>query len=494
MRRALAALLPAVLAPVLAVPLAPPAAAQEEPAGEVTVLTRNLYLGADIGIALDLLPDLAAAAQFMWEQVAATDFDARAPLLAAEAAASRPAVIGLQEATVWRCRGSLFGDIVPVFDFTDAFLAATAAAGVPYVVAEADGGRAENPGYAIGPLPGLTVTDPATFQPLFGKDSADCGFQIGDVLLVRADLADQVQAAGTSEYDDRTTIVPTVLSIDRGYAWADIEVGGTSTRFVTTHLESLWDPDEVPVAALQARQLVADLAATTSPLVVMGDFNSDPRDPRGDGAANPAGQPEASAACPAQDPADPDPTCSAYWTMRAAGYTSAGPADDDPAYATWGSSALLAGPDPQRLRAALPDGNTAGYTDRLDYVFLRNGATVRSAALVGEQWPGGDTWACDDPQQEADTAAAMAVLREAGVGDLPDPAAGICVPTDHVGVVATVAVAGPADAPDEPLPRNDPFRLVWWHVLLGALVGIVLLVLLLRRARRRRRARRSAQR
>jgi hypothetical protein len=496
--RRLLAILPTALAVALSTALTTgPAAAQEEADApvEVTVMSRNLYLGADITVALELLPDLPAAAQFLWDQVAATNFDARAPLLAAEAASARPDVIGVQEATVWRCRGSLFGDTVPVFDFTASFLAATRAAGVPYVVAQAGDERADNPGYAIGPLPGLTVTDPESFQPIFGTDSADCGFQIGDVLLVRADLADDVLAVGTSEYSARTSIVPTVLAIDRGYAWADIAIGGATTRFVTTHLESLWEPDAVPVAAEQARQLVADLEPTTGPLVVMGDFNSDPRDPRPAGAPNPGGQPEASGACAAQPaaagPEDADATCSAYWTMRAGGYTSAGPADEDPANFTWGASALLAGPDPERLRVALGEGNDAGYTDRLDYVFVRNGARAVAASLVGSTWPQGDTWPCSDPEQVANTQAAGQVLAGAGL-TAPPPGTGVCLPTDHVGVVATLAVPA-GGGQDEPVPPNDPFRLVWWHVALALLVLLVVLVVVLVRRRRRKRARRSAQ-
>ena len=49
---------------------------------QVTVLSRNLYLGADVGIALKLIPDFPAAAQFMWDQVKANDFTQRAPKLA----------------------------------------------------------------------------------------------------------------------------------------------------------------------------------------------------------------------------------------------------------------------------------------------------------------------------------------------------------------------------------------------------------------------------
>ena len=160
---------------------------------------RNLYLGADTDVALDLLPDAPAAMQSMWDQVAATDFDQRVTLLAAEAAAAKPDVIGLQEATIWSCRPKPWSSPKPVFDFTEQFLEATAAAGEAYVVAEKDGQRAENPGYSIPSIPFLTtVKDPDTFQPLFGTDTADCGFVIGDALLVREDIAKDVLAVGTS--------------------------------------------------------------------------------------------------------------------------------------------------------------------------------------------------------------------------------------------------------------------------------------------------------
>ena len=83
----------------------------------VTVVSRNIYLGADVGSALELLPDMPAAAQLMWEQVAATDFSQRAPLLAAELAADAPDVVAIQEATTWECRPTLFGasTVVSIF-------------------------------------------------------------------------------------------------------------------------------------------------------------------------------------------------------------------------------------------------------------------------------------------------------------------------------------------------------------------------------------------
>jgi hypothetical protein len=453
----------------------------------VTVMARNLYLGADVGVALDLLPDLPAAAQFMWEQVAATDFDARAPRLAAEAARHRPAVIGLQEATTWRCRPGSVGRAVPVFDFTETFLAATRAAGVPYVVATHDGREAFNEGYTIPPIPFLSrVEDPGTFQAAFGRDTATCGFAIADALLVREDLAGQVVAAGTSQFRDRYVVAPTILSIDRGYAWADIDLGGGVVRFVTTHLESLWDPDEPTVGAAQARQLVDDLAGTTTPLVVIGDLNNDPRDPRPAGAPNPALQPEAGGACAAQvDDPTPDTAeadCNAYWTLRQAGFEDAGPDPSDPAHLTWGTSALLAGPDQARIDDAIAMGNPYGFTDRLDYVLVRGGIEPLAAEVIGAAWPDGpDVWDCDDPEQVANTEAMSARLAEGLGGDAVE-GRGVCLPTDHAGLAVTLRLpATGSDALSPAPPEYARFPLGFWSFV-G--IGLVLLIAWLPRASR----------
>ena len=62
----------------------------------VKVMSRNIYLGADVGVAMKLIPDFKAAAQFMWDQVAATDFSKRAPLLAKEIITNKADVVGIQ--------------------------------------------------------------------------------------------------------------------------------------------------------------------------------------------------------------------------------------------------------------------------------------------------------------------------------------------------------------------------------------------------------------
>src|SRR5215210_1756464 len=77
----------------------------------VTVMTRNLYLGADINRPLqaaqgrtghDALLALGHANHELREIVQRTNFGARSQLLADEIAFARPDLVGLQEVALWR--------------------------------------------------------------------------------------------------------------------------------------------------------------------------------------------------------------------------------------------------------------------------------------------------------------------------------------------------------------------------------------------------------
>ena len=405
--------------------------AESSDSQKITVMTQNLYLGADVAEALKLMPDIAAAAQYLWESVRDTDFPARAPALAAEAATINPVVIGLQEATTWSCTPDASTAPVVVFDFTSDYLKATAKNGPGYVVATKDGAKAFSPGYAIEPIVGATVVrDPARFQPLFGTDQASCGFQIADALLVRSDMAERVTAVGVGTYDDVLEVIPGFITVERGYAWADLDLDGTTVRFVTTHLESVWSPNVEPNSVRQARQLLQITSEVTGPIVVMGDFNADPRDPRGPGDLNPAGQPESSAACRGR-------TCNAYWIMVDGGFTDAGPDVTDSKNATWGADETLAGPDLDRVPAAVASGNRVGYTERLDYVFARGEIRIVSSEVVGNTWPSGvSTWSCSAETQALNSTKAAVAL---GVAAPDRP---VCFGSDHAAVVVVAQLGG----------------------------------------------------
>ncbi len=430
----------------------------------VTVMSRNLYLGADVGVALKLIPDFPAAAQYMWSQVKANDFSQRAPKLAQEAITNNADVIGIQEATTWYCKKNAWSKKVEVLNFTKEFLAATKALGHEYVLAEFDGKQAFNPGYSIAAVPFLTmVNDPSTFQPLFGQDKAACGFVIGDALAIKKELADKVLKVGTTEYVDTYSIVPTLMTIYRGYAWADINIGNQPVRFVTTHLESIWDEGKVPNAAKQATQLVEDLKETTMPLVIVGDFNSDPRDPRPQGAPNPGEQPIASDACPAGQH-----NCSSYWIMKDAKFTEADPAPLLPQNYSWGMSALLAGPDKARYLASKEMGNKFGFSDRLDYVFVKNGVAAVESKIIGNTWPDNvNAWQCSNEEQISNT---QEVASTMGIA-VPD--SGICLATDHAGVVSTLLIGAGASERSADLPAHKPFPISFWQWVGLAFLGLV---------------------
>ena len=447
MRKALLALI------LLTTSLAPASAADNQ----LTVASRNLYLGADVGVALQLIPNFPAAAQFMWEQVVATDFTKRAPVLAQEIIDSNVDVVGLQEATHWYCKKNLWSKKVIVFDFTRDFLKATRDLGHEYVLASHEGIDALNIGYSIPAIPYLTlVKDPKRFQPLFGSDSAACGFEIGDAIAVKKELAEKVLHVGNSEYEASYSIVPKLMTIYRGYTWIDLNFHGKKTRIVSTHLESLWDKNKVPNATLQAEQLINDLNETEMPLIVIGDFNSDPRDPRPDVKSNPGGQPEASDTCKAQVKS---PTiesaidsCNAYWKMRHAGFNDAGPDPLNPVNFTWGMNALLTGPDLSRKQAALELGNKQGFTDRLDYVFLKNGARAVNAALIGNHSPQGELWA-----------------------------------TDHAGLVVKVEIPENSQL-SQTLNPHKPFPISFWNWVGITFFGaITLIIYSIRKMRKKRR-------
>lgn len=412
-----------------------PASAESEP---IKVMSRNLYLGADVGVALAKIPNMPAAAQFMWDQVQQTDFSKRKKILAEEIRAESPDVIGIQEATIWYCKAHFWSKKTEVFNFTTELLAEL---GGDYVIAEKNGVTANNPGYSIGPIPFLTkVHDPITFQTLFGLNDADCGFQMGDALLIKKSLSQYVNQVGNSEYKAVYKVVPTLMEIYRGYSWADITVQGTNVRFVTTHLESLWDVNKVPKAADQARQLVDDLKNTKSPIVVIGDFNSDPRDPRPLDAPNPGEQPTASEKCPAGAT-----VCNAYKVMREAGYTDSGPDASDPSTYSWGMNALLTGPDAERAQAAKKMGNNFGFTDRLDYIFVKNGIKVLTSKIIGQAAPYG---------------------------------------TDHAGVVTELNITALGSVISDRLDSHNRFPISFWKG-----VGLLLLTLITWRIARRFRRR-----
>jgi hypothetical protein len=239
-------------------------------AGEVRVMTRNLYLGADLTPVLEAsTPEgFVAAVADVLARVAASDFPGRAERLAADIVERRPHAVALQEVYALTLNGATGG--APFRDYLEDLLAALAAQGASYRVAA----QVFNLDVRI-PMPGIGL--------VHALDR--------DVILVRSDIpgwpvappSGMCRPSGDGcNFGIVATLASPVgpISIERGFVIAEMLAGTQILRVVNTHLEV----PELPraIQAAQAAELVAVLGAmpqtSGGALVVTGDFNSSPED------------------------------------------------------------------------------------------------------------------------------------------------------------------------------------------------------------------------
>ena len=233
---------------------------------ELTVMTRNVYVGADIDqIILAQTPEeFVLRVVEQWQMLQATNFDERADALADEIAEARPDLVGLQEVTRFRIQSpgdAVIGGTVPAeteyLDFLTVLQAKLAERGLSYVVA----GSVANFDVEV-PL----ATSETTFNDIRLTDY--------DVLLARSDVGiSSVAAANYQATLPVTTPGGGALELKRGWIAATATIGGVSFRFVTTHLEPADYTDLVQAAQLAELQQL--LAPETRPLILVGDLNSE---------------------------------------------------------------------------------------------------------------------------------------------------------------------------------------------------------------------------
>ncbi len=258
------------------------AKARRAQARDVTVMTRNLYLGGDIYRPVEAtagLSGLAALdafgnANFVTRRIVdQTNFPARARLLARELAARKPDLVGLQEVATWR-RGPYRLDKLGTptathvdYDFLKLLLAAARKTGVPYravrVQQEAD---VEGPAFPNGS---------ATAE----QDGFNARLTMHDVILRRKGSRVRVRRARSANYRHNYAVSLSGIPFEftRGYLYADARIGRKKFRFVTTHLESARSDTALAQASELMRGPVA--GAGKRPVVMVCDCNSDPKDP-----------------------------------------------------------------------------------------------------------------------------------------------------------------------------------------------------------------------
>ena len=275
-----------LLALAAVVALAAPAAAEaaKRKAGpKVTVMTRNLFLGADLGPALQA-PDIPGAidgAGTVWNELQSTKFPERAAPLAREIKRSQADLVGLQEVALWRKQVPSDGGARPIspiltaqpardleFDFLALLRAELKKIGAKYrvvVVQKEFGGELpvdvdHNDATGTGPL------------AVFGADF-DASLTMRDVILVRR--GSNVRLGKTRKRHFKNRYEPNVggipIPVDRGWVSVEARIGDSRFRFIDTHLEAFGDPK---IRARQAKELVRGPLRTKKLVILAGDLNS----------------------------------------------------------------------------------------------------------------------------------------------------------------------------------------------------------------------------
>ena len=224
----------------------------------VSVLTRNLYVGANVDAVIAALAspdpgdDLPALLQAV-ETLSATAYPVRAGAIAAEIAGARPHVVGLQEVS------EIDIDLTPLgvpfavqLDFLSILAESLAVRGRHYVPA------AVIRNIVAEPLPGIRLVD-------------------FDVLLVDAARV-EVQSGVARSFAANVGVVAPGVEVKRGWVQADIRIAGRDYVMTSTHMESGNGPGLAELRAAQATELVAGLPVGGT-VVLMGDLNDVPGSP-----------------------------------------------------------------------------------------------------------------------------------------------------------------------------------------------------------------------
>ncbi|HZO06879.1 MAG TPA: endonuclease/exonuclease/phosphatase family protein [Solirubrobacterales bacterium] len=255
----------------------------------VNVMTRNLYLGADLGPALSSTSQAAffEANGGIVRQVEATNFPVRAKGLAAEILENEPDLVGLQEVALWREAPPSVGPILSgkpsaetvKYDFLALLLAQLNKKGNKYkAVVVQDEFDFEAPANANG-VPG---DGPGGGTGLLANSEVNGRLTMRDVILARVGAGVVTSNPSSGNFVNPLVVKVaggTEVSVTRGWTAIDAKVRGSKKfHFVNSHLEAFDNEAEYPsFRAKQAGELVAPGGPADSklPVVLLGDFNSD---------------------------------------------------------------------------------------------------------------------------------------------------------------------------------------------------------------------------
>jgi endonuclease/exonuclease/phosphatase family metal-dependent hydrolase len=253
-------------------------------ATDVTVMTRNIYLGADLGPAISAkgVTAFTAATGQILREVTANDFPVRAKGLAKEILSKEPDLVGLQEVAEWRTGPpsleTLLGGSEPKattvrYDYLKELLA------------QLNKGKKRYRAAVVNPEFDFEAPADENGVPGDGPNSLIANAEINgrltmrDVILAKVGADVKTSHPQKGHFKSLLTEEISGATVTRGWVSVDATVDGSRPfHFVDTHLES-FDPQTVvpSIRAQQAAELVAPDGPLTSslPTILVGDLNSD---------------------------------------------------------------------------------------------------------------------------------------------------------------------------------------------------------------------------
>jgi endonuclease/exonuclease/phosphatase family metal-dependent hydrolase len=244
-------LAPLVALAALFAAAAPASAASKSPT--ISVMTRNLYLGADL-IPLAVTPpgpQFEQTTSNMFAGVTAQTPDARMKLVAGEIAKAKPDLVGFQELSLWRTGPPPASNVA--FDYIKTITSQLKKLHRSYrVVAIKLGFNVE------GPMGG----------------GNDVRLTLGDAILARKGV--KVSHVHSGLFKHQLTIPTQAIGpvvTHRGYNELNATVHGVTVHVVNTHLEAY----SADVRLQQAKELVKGALRSKLPTILIGDLNSGPK-------------------------------------------------------------------------------------------------------------------------------------------------------------------------------------------------------------------------
>jgi endonuclease/exonuclease/phosphatase family metal-dependent hydrolase len=287
---------------IAALLLIPVAVADAKPA-KVKVMTRNLYLGADLspGMNAKSLQELVNGAGTILNQVDANNFPVRAKGLAREIRTAAPDIVGLQEAALWRTEPCDQNPLPPKattvrYDYIASLLREVNRGKKLYRVA------------VVKPEFDFEVWANTDGNEQTAGPNCPMGSEINgrltmrDAILVRKGV--KVAHPRTGTFSTLLRVKPAGVNVDvtRGWTELDATVHGKKVHVANAHLEAFDNsPNGNPtntgetlgngeIREAQAKELIVGGGAASSrklPVILLGDLNSDVKTEvkKGDGLA-----------------------------------------------------------------------------------------------------------------------------------------------------------------------------------------------------------------